>query len=55
MYERHTVCVSECMCYMECVCVCRVVLFCVCEAAMKGGGQGPTNHMRGLLICIINC
>ena len=48
MYERDTVCISECMCYMECVCLCVCVclqggmFLCVCEAVMKGGGQGPT-------------
>lgn len=40
IYERHTVCISECMCYMECVCVCRVVVF-VCEQAMKREARDP--------------
>lgn len=49
-------CVRERMCYMKYVCLQGgAFILCVCEAAMKGGAQGPTNHMRGPLICIINC
>lgn len=52
--EWHTVCTWTYVLYEVCVSAGWCFYF-VCEAAMKGGAQGPTNHMRGPLICIINC
>lgn len=49
MRKGHTAGVNECMWHIACVC--GGTFWCVCERR----GQGPTNRMRGLLICIINC
>lgn len=41
MRKGHTAGVNECMWHIACVCVCVVVLFGVCEAAMKGEARDP--------------
>lgn len=48
-------CVEVNVCVLQGVYVWRVELYSLSWTSMDGGSQWPTNHMRGLLIYIINC